>query len=103
MHLEFTDKVRTILAAGDVDSNFESAVVSIEKKMNKVMLTGPDGIHVPATVTYSDGETALNIGDIVTVQAPTGVVIKRVFPSKPARAKTTAAGTPDRSMKSQGM
>ena len=103
MKLTIADKFKALLnvqegKAGDV-ATVKADVVAINKK--GIFISGEDHCQVPVKVEYLEGEKTLSVGDAITFQLDTGVLIGREMVKTTSRtAERTGRGSPDRSMKS---
>jgi len=105
MKLTIADKFKPLLnvqegKAGDV-TTVKAEVVAINKK--GIFISGEDHCQVPVKVDYLEGEKTLSVGDAITFQLDSGLLIGRDVVKSVARTpERTGRGSPDRSMKSNG-
>lgn len=103
MKLIVADKFKSLLdveeaAKGDATHIVTTEVVAINKK--GIFVSGQDGCQLPVTVELTDGESKLAVGDKVSFQLETGLLITRVGVKAVGRTPVrTGSGSPDRSMK----
>lgn len=103
MKLTIADKFKNLLvvdeaAKGETIHTATAEVVAINKK--GVFISGDDGCHLPIKVELTDGESALAVGDKVTFQVETGLLVSRVGVKTADRTpQRSGSGSPDRSQK----
>lgn len=103
MKLIVADKFKNLLdveeaAKGDAIHTVTTEVVAINKK--GVFVSGQDGCQLPIKVELTDGESNLAVGDKVTFQLETGLLVTRVGVKTSNRTPVrNGSGSPDRSMK----
>lgn len=105
MKIIVTDKFKSILETNDAAVGDITTVTTTVTGINKkgVFIGGSEGSQVPVKVELTDGEAMLSVGDTVTFQVDSGLLVSRTsVKAVPAVGKRTGSGTPDRSFKQHG-
>jgi len=108
MKLTIKETLKSLLLKDGQESGENFAGTTIETTVTGITagvasLSGIDGVTVPGKVSYSDGESPLAVGDVLKIQLDTGLVAERTAVKAPTDRKRNGTGSPDYSMKSQGI
>lgn len=108
MKISIKDTLKSLLLKEGQESGVDFAGTTVETTVTGVhagvaSLSGIDGVTVPGKITYSDGESPLSVGDVLKIQLDTGLVAERTVVKAPTDRKRNGTGSPDYSMKSQGI
>lgn len=103
MKLTVADKFKNLLdvneaAKGETVHTATAEVVAVNRK--GTFISGQDGCQLPVVVELTDGESKLVVGDKVTFQLETGLLVSRVGVKTSDRTPVrNGSGSPDRSEK----
>lgn len=103
MKLTVAEKFKSLLdvneaAKGETIHTATAEVVAVNKK--GTFISGQDGCQLPVEVELTDGESKLVVGDKITFQVETGVLVNRVGVKTASQTPMrSGSGSPDRSEK----
>ncbi|QXO11032.1 hypothetical protein pEaSNUABM54_00206 [Erwinia phage pEa_SNUABM_54] len=108
MKISIKETLKSLLLKEGQESGVDFAGTTVETTVTEIKagvasLSGIDGVTVPGKVSYSDGESPLTVGDVLKIQLDTGLVAERTVVKAPTDRKRNGTGSPDYSMKSQGI